>query len=48
MHSIVDGIAIGFISYALFHIAVGKWREVKPLFYVVSLLFVIYFVMQAI
>lgn len=32
MHSIVDGIAIGFISYALFHIAVGKWREVKPLF----------------
>jgi len=48
MHSIVDGIAIGFISYALFHAAVGKWREVKPLFYVISLLFVVYFVLQAI
>ncbi|MGN7492523.1 NCS2 family permease [Paenibacillus sp. SAF-054] len=47
MHSIVDGIAIGFVSYALFHAAVGKWSEVKPLFYVISLLFVIYFVLQA-
>lgn len=47
MHSIVDGIAIGFISYALFHIAVGKWREVKPLFYLISLLFVMHFVLQA-
>ncbi|QKG83251.1 NCS2 family permease [Kroppenstedtia pulmonis] len=46
MHSIVDGIAIGFISYALFHIAVGKWREVKPLFYLISLLFVMHFVLQ--
>lgn len=46
MHSIVDGIAIGFISYALFHIAVGKWREVKPLFYIISLLFVMHFVLQ--
>ncbi len=48
MHSIVDGIAIGFISYALFHIAVGKWRDVKPLFYLISLLFVLHFVLQAI
>ncbi len=46
MHSIVDGIAIGFISYALFHLAVGKWRDVKPLFYVISLLFVAHFVLQ--
>ncbi|MEC0238831.1 hypothetical protein P4H66_02965 [Paenibacillus dokdonensis] len=46
MHSIVDGIAISFISYALFHIALGKWREVKPLFYIVSHLFVIYFILQ--
>lgn len=48
MHSIVDGIAIGFISYALFHIAAGKWREVKPLFYLISLLFVMHFVLQTI
>lgn len=48
MHSIVDGIAIGFISYSLFHVAVGKWREVKPLFYFISLLFVLHFVLQVI
>ncbi|MFD0717616.1 NCS2 family permease [Paenibacillus sp. GCM10027626] len=48
MHSIVDGIAIGFISYALFHIAAGKWRKVKPLFYIISLLFVMHFVLQTI
>lgn len=48
MHSIVDGIAIGFISYALFHVAVGKWREVKPLFYFIALLFVVHFVLQTI
>lgn len=48
MHSIVDGIAIGFISYSLFHLAVGKWREVKPLFYFISLLFVLHFVLQVI
>lgn len=47
MHSIVDGIAIGFVSYALFQIAVGKAREVKPLFYVISVLFAVHFVLQA-
>ncbi|KKO54522.1 permease [Paenibacillus sp. DMB20] len=47
MHSIVDGIAIGFISYALFHLAIGKGREVKPLFYIISLLFVLHFILQA-
>ncbi|WP_374020469.1 NCS2 family permease [Paenibacillus thiaminolyticus] len=48
MHSIVDGIAIGFISFALFHLAVGKGRQVKPLFYIISLLFVMHFVLQTI
>ncbi|TVX92111.1 NCS2 family permease [Paenibacillus agilis] len=47
LHSIVDGIAIGFISYALFQVAAGKAREVKPLFYVIALLFVAHFVLQA-
>ncbi|MEO3945833.1 NCS2 family permease [Gorillibacterium sp. CAU 1737] len=47
MHSIVDGIAIGFISYALFHLAMGKRRVVKPLFYLISLLFVAHFALQA-
>lgn len=48
MHSIVDGIAIGFVSYALFQAAVGKAREVKPLFYVISALFAVHFILQAI
>ncbi|WP_232278777.1 NCS2 family permease [Paenibacillus sp. 481] len=47
MHSIVDGIAIGFISYALFQLVMGRGRTVKPLFYVIASLFVVHFVLQA-
>lgn len=48
MRSIVDGIAIGFISYALFHLVIGKGREVKPLFYVIAVLFLLHFVLPLI
>jgi AGZA family xanthine/uracil permease-like MFS transporter len=40
--SISKGIGFGFISYCIIKLAVGKWREVHPLMWVISLVFVIY------
>jgi AGZA family xanthine/uracil permease-like MFS transporter len=37
--SITDGIAFGFISYALLKVATGRWREVPALVYVFAVLF---------
>ena len=42
--SISKGIGFGFISYCLIKLAAGKWREVHPLMWVVSLIFVVYFI----
>jgi AGZA family xanthine/uracil permease-like MFS transporter len=42
--SISKGIGFGFISYCLTKLAVGKWREVHPLMWIVSLIFIIYFI----
>ena len=42
--SISKGIGFGFISYCIIKLAVGKWREVHPLMWVVSLIFVVYFI----
>jgi adenine/guanine/hypoxanthine permease len=42
--SISKGIGFGFISYCLIKLAVGKWREVHPLMWIVSLIFIIYFI----
>jgi len=39
--SITEGIAFGFISYALLMLAVGRGREVHPLLYVFAALFVV-------
>lgn len=37
--SIATGIALGFISYPILKIVSGKWREIHPLLYVFSILF---------
>ena len=42
--SISKGIGFGFISYCIIKLAVGKWREVHPLMWVVSVIFMIYFI----
>lgn len=42
--SISKGIGFGFISYCIIKLAVGKWREVHPLMWVISLVFIIYFI----
>jgi AGZA family xanthine/uracil permease-like MFS transporter len=42
-YSISNGIGAGVISYVLLKVAAGKAREVRPLLYVVAVLFVLYF-----
>ncbi len=42
-YSISNGIGAGFVSYCVIKAASGKAREVKPLMWVVALLFVVYF-----
>ncbi len=44
-YSITVGIGAGFIAFVVIKIAVGKVREVHPLMWVASLLFVAYFVL---
>ncbi|WP_050636262.1 NCS2 family permease [Candidatus Stoquefichus sp. SB1] len=43
-YSISDGIAIGFITYALTMVGVGKAKEVKPIVWVLVLCFVVFLV----
>lgn len=42
-YSITDGIAAGFISFVFLKLVSGKSREISPLLWVVSILFVVYF-----
>jgi AGZA family xanthine/uracil permease-like MFS transporter len=43
-YSITNGVAAGFVSYTLIKVMQGKWRDVHLLTYLVSLLFIGYFV----
>jgi AGZA family xanthine/uracil permease-like MFS transporter len=38
-YSIADGIAFGFITYALLKLFTGRAREVKPVIWVIAALF---------
>ena len=42
-YSIADGIGIGFISYTVFKLFSGRWKEVHPLMYVLATVFLLYF-----
>jgi AGZA family xanthine/uracil permease-like MFS transporter len=42
-YSIADGIAIGFIFYTLVKVLKGKYKEIDPILYILSVLFVVYF-----
>lgn len=44
-YSISDGIAFGFISYALIKLARGKAKEVPVFLYVISALFILQYVL---
>jgi AGZA family xanthine/uracil permease-like MFS transporter len=47
-YSITNGIGAGFVSYVLIKLATGRSREVRPLMWVVSALFVVYFAIHPI
>lgn len=44
LYSISDGIAVGFISYVVLHLLAGKTKEIKPLMYVLAVLFVLKYI----
>ncbi len=44
LYSISDGIAIGIISYVILHIFGGKAKEVKPLMYILAVLFILKYI----
>jgi len=43
-YSITNGVGAGFVSYTVIAVLRGKWRDVHPLMYIVSAIFVLYFV----
>ena len=44
--SICDGIAFGFITYVLCELASKKYKEITPLMYVISIVFIIYYIIK--
>lgn len=44
LYSISDGIAVGFISYVVLHLLAGKAKEIRPLMYVLAVLFVLKYI----
>ncbi len=47
-YSITDGLGFGVIMYSVCKLLGGKWREVSPIMYVLSLIFFAYFVTTAV
>ena len=43
-YSIAYGIAIGIISYVVLNVLCRKWRELSPVMYVLSLLFILKYI----
>ena len=41
LYSISDGIAVGIISYVILHVFTGKAKKVKPLMYILAILFIL-------
>jgi adenine/guanine/hypoxanthine permease len=45
-YSISDGIAFGFVSYTVMSLASGNGKKVSPLMYIISLLFIGYYILK--
>jgi AGZA family xanthine/uracil permease-like MFS transporter len=45
-YSITNGIGAGVISFALLRTVTGRGREIHPLMWLITLLFVVYFALQ--
>lgn len=44
--NIATGFGFGFISYSLIHLCTGRWREVTPFMYLISLCFIVNFMLR--
>ena len=44
LYSISEGISIGIISYVLLHVCTGKAKKVKPLMYILAVLFILKYI----
>jgi AGZA family xanthine/uracil permease-like MFS transporter len=47
-YSITDGIGAGFLFWVAIKLAKGKFREIHPLMWIVSAMFVVYFLLAPI
>ncbi|GAA4719287.1 NCS2 family permease [Isoptericola chiayiensis] len=47
-YSIADGIGAGFLAFVVIKLALGKVRQIHPLMWIASLLFVVYFLLEPI
>ncbi len=45
-YNIVNGISLGFISYTVLKVLTGKYKDVSPSMYVLTVLFVLSFIMN--
>lgn len=45
LYSISDGIAVGIISYVILHLFTGKGKDVKPLMYILAVLFILKYIL---
>jgi AGZA family xanthine/uracil permease-like MFS transporter len=45
-YSITNGIGAGVVSFVLLRAAVGRSRDVHPLMWVISLMFLVYFALE--
>lgn len=43
-YSISDGIAFGFITYTLANVGAGKVKDIKPIVWILDIIFIIYFI----
>ena len=43
-YSIAEGIVFGMLSYVLLKVLTGKYKEIKPIMYVIAALFIIKFI----
>lgn len=43
-YSVADGIAFGFITYTLANVGAGKVKDIKPIVWILDIIFIIYFI----
>lgn len=43
-YSISDGIAVGFLAYTLLNLVAGKAKDIKPIIFVLDIIFILYFI----